>query len=146
MHILLLLTDNNPSWINQRKEENDRRNYFMINLHQSMDRAGIELAIPGSAVRHASVARHVTDCDTRPAIVALFICGLMVLTHVALEWLWHCLSVFSWFFLMLPWIDCDIVFLCSYGSTSCCIELIVGLFICVLMVLPHIALDWLWHC
>ena len=26
------------------------------------DRTGIELATPGSAVRHASVARHVTDC------------------------------------------------------------------------------------
>ena len=32
------------------------------------DRAGIELATPGSAVRHASVARHVTDCTTRPGI------------------------------------------------------------------------------
>ena len=30
------------------------------------DRTGIELATPGSAVRHASVARHVTDCATRP--------------------------------------------------------------------------------
>ena len=30
------------------------------------DRAGIELATPGSAVRLASVARHVTDCATRP--------------------------------------------------------------------------------
>ena len=29
------------------------------------DLAGIELATPGSAVRHASVARHVTDCATR---------------------------------------------------------------------------------
>ena len=29
-------------------------------------RAGIELATPGSAVRHASEARHVTDCATRP--------------------------------------------------------------------------------
>ena len=29
------------------------------------DQAGIELATPGSAVRHASVARHVTDCATR---------------------------------------------------------------------------------
>ena len=26
----------------------------------------MELATPGSAVRHASVARHVTDCATRP--------------------------------------------------------------------------------
>ena len=31
-----------------------------------MDRFGIELATPGSAVRHASVARRVTDCATRP--------------------------------------------------------------------------------
>ena len=30
------------------------------------DRAGMELATPGSAVRHASVARHVTDWATRP--------------------------------------------------------------------------------
>ena len=30
------------------------------------DRAGIELATPGSAVRFASVARHVTDCAMRP--------------------------------------------------------------------------------
>ena len=29
----------------------------------------IELATPGSAVRHASVARHITDCATRPGIV-----------------------------------------------------------------------------
>ena len=29
------------------------------------DQTGIELATPGSAVRHASVARHVTDCATR---------------------------------------------------------------------------------
>ena len=32
------------------------------------DRAGIELAIPGSAVRLAYVARHVTDCATRPSV------------------------------------------------------------------------------
>ena len=35
MHILTLVTDNNPSWIS-RREENGRRNYFMINLHESM--------------------------------------------------------------------------------------------------------------
>ena len=32
------------------------------------DRARIELASPGSAVRLASVARHVTDCATRPGV------------------------------------------------------------------------------
>ena len=31
-------------------------------------RAGIKLATPGSAVRHASVARHVTDCPTLPGV------------------------------------------------------------------------------
>ena len=79
-------------------------------------------------------------------IVTLFISILMVLPYVALDWLWHCLSVFSWFFLMLHWIDCDIVYLCSHGSSSCCLGLIVTLFISILMVLPHVALDWLWHC
>ena len=79
-------------------------------------------------------------------IVILFFCVLMVLPQVALNWLWGCLSLFSWFFLILHGIDCDIVDLCSRASSSCCIWLIVILFICVLMVLPHVALDWLWHC
>ena len=45
-------------FLNQWKEENDRRNYFMINRHKSMGLAGIKLASPGSAVRHT------TDCTT----------------------------------------------------------------------------------
>ena len=36
------------------------------------DQAGIELATPGSAVRHASVDRHVTDCATRPGSIHIF--------------------------------------------------------------------------
>ena len=32
------------------------------------DRAGIELATPGSAVRFASVARRVADCATQPGL------------------------------------------------------------------------------
>ena len=36
------------------------------------DRAGIELATPGSAVSFASVTRHVTDCATRPDRLALW--------------------------------------------------------------------------
>ena len=79
-------------------------------------------------------------------IVTVFICVLMVLPHVALDWLWHCLSVFQWFFLMLHWIHCYIVFLCSYGSFIFCIGLIVILFLCVLMFLPHNTLNWLWYC
>ena len=33
----------------------------------------MELATPGSAVRHASVARHVTDCATRPGDFYFFL-------------------------------------------------------------------------
>ena len=79
-------------------------------------------------------------------IVTLFICDFIVLPHVALDWLWHCLCVFSWLFLALHWIDCDMVYLCCHDSSSCRIGLSVALFICVLVVLPHVALDWLWHC
>ena len=75
-------------------------------------------------------------------IVTLLICFLMTLPHVVFDWLWYCLSVFSWFFLMLHCIDCDCVYLCSFGSSSCCIGLIVTFFICVPMVLPPVALDW----
>ena len=34
---------------------------------------------------------------------------------------------------MLHLIDCDIVYLCSHGSSSCCLGLIVTLFICVFL-------------
>ena len=36
MHMLLHVTDKNPSWISGR-EENGRRNYFKINLHKVWD-------------------------------------------------------------------------------------------------------------
>ena len=36
MHILSFVTDNNPSGMISGREENDRRNNFMINLHESM--------------------------------------------------------------------------------------------------------------
>ena len=42
---------------------------------------------------------------------------------------------------MSHWIDCGIVYLCSRGSYSCCIGLIVTLFICVLMGIPYLAFD-----
>ena len=51
------------------------------------------------------------------------------------------LTVLSWYFLMLHCIDCDIVYLCSHYFSLCCNGLIVNLFICVLMVLSHVALD-----
>ena len=34
-HILSLSTDNNPSWMIQRKGGEWLQNYFMINLHES---------------------------------------------------------------------------------------------------------------
>ena len=67
-------------------------------------------------------------------IVTLFVFVCVVLPHIALDSLLHCLSLFLWIFLMLHCIDCDIVFLSSYGSTSGCIELIVVLFISAFMV------------
>ena len=35
------------------------------------DQTGIELAIPGTAVRYASVVRHLTDCAMQPSTIAL---------------------------------------------------------------------------
>ena len=48
------------------------------------DRAGIELATPASAVRHASIARHFTDCATRlGTYVFVILCVIVVgLYHV----------------------------------------------------------------
>ena len=61
-HILSLVTDNNPSLISGR-EENDLRNKLMINFTTVWDRAGIKHVTPGSAVRRESVlVRNVTDC------------------------------------------------------------------------------------
>ena len=48
-------------------EENDRRNYFMINLHKSMGLGRDQTRYPESAVRLASVARHVTHCAKQPS-------------------------------------------------------------------------------
>ena len=79
-------------------------------------------------------------------IVTLFIYVLMALSHFALDWVWHCLSVFSWLFLMLHWIDCVIVYLCFHGSSSCCISWLwhcLSVFSWFLLV---VLLDWLWHC
>ena len=45
------------------------------------DRARIELATPGSAVRLASVARHVTNCTTRP--------GSFTICQLSLIWYWN---------------------------------------------------------
>ena len=42
-----------------------------------MGPAGIKLATPGSAVRMASVARHVTDCAKWPSLRQLFFANLL---------------------------------------------------------------------
>ena len=65
------------------------------------DRAGIKLVTPGIAVRHASVARHVTYCAMRPSDFCYFSTKTYVVgtqknrliffwapkTHVSVDWL-----------------------------------------------------------
>ena len=55
----------------------------IISLSVSMkvwDRARIDLANPGSAVRLASVARHVTDCAMRPGNATLVMYGQILMS------------------------------------------------------------------
>ena len=59
VYIISLATDNNPSRTSGRKD-NDPINYFMITPHESMGPGRIELATPGSAVRHVSGVIHST--------------------------------------------------------------------------------------
>ena len=54
------------------------------------DRAGIELATPGSAVSFASVTRHVADCATRP--------GFFFLLNGTYE-LYSVFKIFDWWFI-----------------------------------------------
>ena len=76
----LLLTTTLLEWFSAR-EENDHRNNFMINLHQSMRQGQDQTrdpcvmypmsyklvhAVVWSVVRLAYVARHVTDCASWP--------------------------------------------------------------------------------
>ena len=68
VHILSLVTDNNPSSILNDSAEGRRMTVDFISKSIStkvLDQAGIKFPTPGSAVRLASVARHVTDCATR---------------------------------------------------------------------------------
>ena len=60
-YFCLQLTTTLLEWISGR-EENDRRNHFMINLHESMGPGQDQTCDPWSAGRLASVARHVTNC------------------------------------------------------------------------------------
>ena len=60
----------------------------MVNLQECMEPGRIELATAVSAVRHASVVRHVTDCATRPGTRA----GLDETSHsLAPFWNQRCL-------------------------------------------------------
>ena len=63
MYILSLVTDSNPSCLIQRKVG---EYFYMINLHESMGPGQDQNRAPGFAVSLASVARHVTNCATRP--------------------------------------------------------------------------------
>ena len=54
MHILLLVTDSNPSGISQMEENDLRSNSIKV-----WDRAGNELTTPGSAVRLAMEPSHI---------------------------------------------------------------------------------------
>ena len=51
-------------------------------------RAGIELATPGSAVRHASVARHVTDQNKQTKTSQSIVCTGAILKG-STYLLWH---------------------------------------------------------
>ena len=76
MHILFAYKWQQP-FLNQRKEQNDCRNYFTITLHESMGRDRDQTRDPGSAGKLA------TDCATCPG----FLCDLISPTMTALQWL-----------------------------------------------------------
>ena len=59
------------------------------------DGAGIELATPGYAVRHASVARQVTDCATRPGKMSLVNTVLLQVSYNVTDNSLLCLCVLS---------------------------------------------------
>ena len=46
------------------------------------DWTGIELATPGSAVRHPSVARHVTNCAMRPGCGTIFFAHMLYYNYI----------------------------------------------------------------
>ena len=70
MHILLLVTGG--------MEENGCRNYFMINLYESMGQGWDRIATPGSAIRHISAAKHVTDLARCFETLKRFLCASVI--------------------------------------------------------------------
>ena len=95
MYILSLKTDNNPSWMIQQR--GGKWPYILFhNLHESMAPARDQTRYPRSAVRLASVARHVTHCPTQPGVYGT--CAsckgfkFCILIHVPQFSLAHCIS------------------------------------------------------
>ena len=74
VHILALVTDNNPSSMTQRKGGDDHRNYFMINLHERMGPGWDRTRIP-LICSLAPVARHITNCAMRPGLALFAYCN-----------------------------------------------------------------------
>ena len=66
VHILSVVTDNNPSWIS-RLEEKGRKNDFMINLRKSMGQGRNGTSDPW--ICSQTVVRRLTDCTTQPRIL-----------------------------------------------------------------------------
>ena len=98
------------------------------------DQAGIELTTPGSAVRFASVARHVTDCATRPGRWQ----NMKNFPAWSVCWTWEW-GLRGWFephrisavFLMYPWARYFIV--CLYLT-------------CIYFFNPRNIMTWLKNC
>ena len=65
------------------------------------DQAGIELGTPGSAVRLASVARHITDCTTQPGknIIIIIIINRLFIEEEKPKVRQDCTSVQPWLFI-----------------------------------------------
>ena len=66
VHILSLVTDNNPSGMISEREENDRRNYFMINLHDCMGPGRDRTRDPWICSQTRICCQTRSDCATRP--------------------------------------------------------------------------------
>ena len=74
VHILSLVTDINPYWIINRKGDNDRRNYFMINVNETMGPGRIRTCDPW-------ICRQTLICNQTRYWLRYV---------VRYAWLWHC--------------------------------------------------------
>ena len=87
-----------------QRKENDSRNYFMINLHESMGPGRDRTRDPWIRVRLASVARHVTDCATRPGAIQMMMMMIIIIIiiiifsraiHMMMMMMMMMMSIFS---------------------------------------------------